>query len=99
MDTGVTALVSALMKGGCPKLTGLYLGRNEIGDRGASAIADMLRAPVAKCAPNLKQLHLFRNKITSVGRAAVEATASMSHRAEPPHPLLVDLGDAPLEVS
>ena len=60
--------------GAAPKLTGLYLGRNAIGDAGGHALATALAA--AACAPKLKQLHLFGNQLTREGKQALEAAAA-----------------------
>lgn len=61
-------------------LVGIYLGKNMIGDEGARALADFLVTskngialhPVP-CAPSLAQIHIFGNRLTPVGKVAMEA--------------------------
>ena len=70
-DAEVAQLAEVLASGAAPRLEGLYLGGNKIGDEGCKALAAALGKEGA--APRLKRLELDGNKIGDEGCKALAA--------------------------
>ena len=74
-DEGVCALADSLKAGAMPKLHKLYLNDNNIGDEGAGALADAIRC-ASQVLDRLRFVYLGNNKISTKGRAQIEAAVA-----------------------
>jgi Ran GTPase-activating protein (RanGAP) involved in mRNA processing and transport len=73
-DDGIAQLCAALVATGVMgALTVLELQKNQIGDAGAQALASAIQAGAL---PQLRELYLIFNAMTSAGEAAVQSTGA-----------------------
>ena len=78
--SGAAAFAHALRDGGAPRLEALWLGGNEIGDRGAVALSHALWSSHAGGAGALRTLALYSNAVGDEGALSLAEALEESYR-------------------